>query len=272
MISLLKKANAWLKDIEDWLLWILTAKIVNRNIQSVVDNNIQSSLVKTGKSYDEIMAVVETRGFYILPSVFSGGLLNQMRQEFRNIIDEKSNDFFALDRHEGSVCVRIKPMLTLANAKMFPALYTFCNSSLFRKLTKLYYKNEKFGAEFMTEVFVHETPETNDPLSGKLHWDRAQTLKFWVYLDHVSDATGPMIVEENTAQRNRRLRVDAHEEKEILVGGIDNVLSTTLNKLVPMSAPAGSVLIHNTDASHGASNVSNGMVRRIIRGHCRARK
>lgn len=270
MISFFRRVQAAIDYAASWLSYFLASRGLNKKLQTQLDNEIETSLAKAGESCVEIVNVVKTRGFYILSNALSDDLLNQMRQEFRTIIDEKSNAFYKVDRHEGSVCVRVKPLLTLANARSFSAIHAFFNSAIFRKFTKLYYLDEKAGSEYMTEIFVHETPETNDPLSGALHWDRAQTLKFWVYLDDVSERAGPMIVEENSAERNRKTRTEMHQEKSVLVGGVDNVLSQTSNNLIPMAAPAGSILIHNTDASHGASNVQPGMVRRIIRGHCRA--
>lgn len=271
MISFLRKVQAVIGDSVSRLNCFLASHILNKQLQTKVDNEIEASLAMVSDGYDEIVNAVKTRGFYILPNALSDVVLNQMRQEFRTIIKGESNGSYAVDKHEGSVCVRMKPVLTLENARFFSAIHAFFNSAIFRKLTKLYYLGEKFGSEYMTEIFVHETPETNDPLSGELHWDRTQTLKFWVYLDEVSENAGPMIVEENSAERNRKMRIKMHQEKSTLVGGVDNVLSQTVNNLIPMAAPAGSILIHNTDASHGASNVLPGNVRRIVRGHCRAR-
>lgn len=271
MINFLKKSQAFFYDLVDWFRCLITTLFFNRSLQSSIDSNIRQSIDKAGEKADNILDTVKDRGFYILPSVISTELISKMRVEFRAIIDQRREDFFAVDEHEGSVCVRMKPFFTLSNLLDFPTIYAFYNSGIFRAMTKQYYQADNLDSEYITEIFVHETPETNDPLSGTLHWDRAQTLKFWVYLDDVPESAGPMLVEENSTERNRKLRIKMYSEKTNLVGGVDNVLGQTTNNIVPMSAPAGSILIHNTDASHGASNVETGMVRQIIRGHCRAR-
>lgn len=271
MSDVLKASRTIVSDVIERLKFLMTAHITNKKLQSEVDASIAKSMSKLEDSYEEILSSVKTRGFYIVPSVISDDLLSKMNDEFRSIIDKRSHDFYALDEHEGSVCVRMKPFLTLANAEDFPVIHAFFNTNIFRDLTRRYYRSDNQHSEYVTEIFVHETPETNDPLSGKLHWDRAQTLKFWIYIDDVPKTAGPMIIEEYSATRNKKKRIEMHEEKNTLVGGVDNVLIETTHALVPMTAPAGSILIHNTDASHGASNVEAGMVRRIIRGHCRAR-
>ena len=225
-----------------------------------------------GSSVEEkIVSIVKAVGYVILPGAISDEVLTTMRTEFRSIIDAGNGDFYAVDRHDGAVCVRIKPFFKMNYSRQYPAIFSFYNSGIFRSITKKFYADCDRGSDYLTEIFVHETPETQEPLSDKLHWDRAQTLKFWIYIDDLPEEAGPMLIEPQSSERNKNLRITEHAQKGKLVGGVDNVVATTVKPPIALTAPAGSIMIHDTDASHGASKVLPGHVRRIIRGHCRAR-
>jgi len=257
-------------------------KVTTSPFQSTIDHDIETALMQfddaqggrknTADAEDKIVEIVKTTGYVIMPSAISGDVLEKMYSEFRSIIDAEEGDFCAVDRHDGAVCVRMKPFLRTNYSRQYPAIFAFYNADAFRSITRKYYTDCERGAEYVTEIFVHETPETSDPLSGKLHWDRAQTLKFWIYVDELPEEAGPMLIEPGSGPRNREIRVAEHVGKDKLVGGVDNVVEATRQETTVLAAPAGSIMIHDTDASHGASEVMPGYVRRIIRGHCRARK
>ena len=117
MNSFLKRGKVLFADVATWLNHFLILNKLNKPLQTQVNNEIQASLSNVLESCDTIVNVVKNRGFYILPNVLSDDLLNKMRQEFRTIVDKTSDEFYGVDRHEGSVCVRVKPALTLSNAK-----------------------------------------------------------------------------------------------------------------------------------------------------------
>jgi Phytanoyl-CoA dioxygenase (PhyH) len=255
--------NPWEQKIE------MEVNEIQNSLQGDPDNKgAHGDISGTAKS---IADIVSTKGFLIFPRVLSKEILGKLHSEFRAILTTDVNTFDTVDRHEGAVCVRMMPFFTVNNATRYPAISAFFNARLFHEVTKKYYAGSNNGFDYISEIFVHETPETNDPLSGKLHWDRAQTLKFWVYLDDIPLEAGPMRVEPDSVQRNKKIRIQSHNEKGTLVGGVENVVESPVLAPIVLTAPAGSILIHDTDASHGATEVMPGHVRKIMRGHCRAR-
>ncbi|PHS70958.1 MAG: hypothetical protein COB23_01500 [Methylophaga sp.] len=240
------------------------------SVQSEVDKKIITAIDSEGVDVNDIVDEVRKNNYLIIPNVFTGEVLEKMRAEFRAIIDSSEGVTSGIDRHDGAICVRMKPFFRIKNFIRYPTIYAFYNSNVLRSITRLFYAGST-GFFHVSEAFVHETPETIEPLSGKLHWDRAQTLKYWVYLDDLPEDAGPMLIEPHSAARNRNTRIESYTEKKELIGGVDNIVETPIINLVALSAGAGSILVHDTDASHGASRVMPGYVRRIIRGHCRAR-
>lgn len=235
---------------------------IERSIDNVID-------AQGSYSVENIVETVKSQGYIIIPSVFSGQTLNLIAEEFHSIIAENKK-FDVVDYHDGATCVRMHPFFRVKYLHDYPALFSFYNSSVLRAITKLFYSDAPKGYEHVAEIFVHETPETSSPLSGKLHWDCLQTLKYWVYIDDLSDEAGPMLIEPKSIERNNSTREKLLKSQDLLVGGKDNIVEVPEQGLVSLSGLAGSILIHDTDASHGASPVKPGYTRRIVRGHCRA--
>lgn len=218
---------------------------------------------------NDLAEQVRSEGVVLLPGAVTGELLENVRKEFRQIIDTSSNSPYVVDEHEGAVCVRVLPRSSF-DVQSFPAISAFLDSYVFREIARCFYRPEAPGFSFNNTVFVHETPETTSPLSGKLHWDRTQALKFWLYVDDVPLEAGPMRIHPGSTERNKSERIERRQKSEQLEGGKDNVVSAKPEETRFLTGPAGTILLHDSDCSHGASPVSNGHVRRIIRGHCRA--
>ena len=251
-------------------------EVDNKLNKSILDfDNHESDVGNKSKGEEDacqsIVSKVNSDGYVILPSVFSGEILESFKSEFRKIIDSAENSTYQVDRKGDTTCVRVEHH-DKHDFKIYPATSAFFNSTILKDITKVFYKDSENGFDFNTEIFVHETPETNNPISEAMHWDRAQTLKFWVYVDDLPVEAGPMMIETGTVEKNKATRIDKHTSKKVLIGGVDNILEVDESNVIPLSAPAGSVMIHDTDASHGASKVMPGYVRRIMRGHCRAKK
>ena len=218
---------------------------------------------------DLVAQMVKEDGFMVLHDVFDNNMLSSLRTEFDSIILSADNLSSNVDRHDGATCVRISPMQCLSSI-VYPTILAFFHSRIFQSIASNFFSGNPGDFSFNSEIFVHETPETPSPLSGTLHWDKRPTLKFWIYVDHVPWQSGPMVVERGSAFRNTMTR----ERKIRNCAGdfslIDNSVTPDTTSLVNLTGNAGSVVIHNTDASHGATPVQPGFVRRIIRGHCRA--
>jgi hypothetical protein len=218
-----------------------------------------------------VVDTVSTKGYMLFSEIISDETLDKLRSEYHSILTSDVNTFRDVDRHDGAVCVRMQPFFKISNFTRYPATSAFFNANLFYEITEEFYAGSKGGFGYMTEIFVHDTPETNTPLSEKLHWDRAQTLKFWIYLDDVPAEAGAMRIEPDSVERNKKIRIDEHDKKGVLIGGVENIVELPVIDPIALAAPAGSILIHDTDASHGSHPVMQGYTRKIMRGHCRAK-
>jgi len=212
---------------------------------------------------------VRNEGVILFPAAITGLLLDALRDEFQQMIETSDSSPYIVDRHDGAICVRIDPRPSL-DKKAYPATNAFFDSYVFRAIARSFYQSESQGFNFNNTIFVHETPETTSPLSGKLHWDRTQALKFWIYIDDIPMEAGPMRIHPGSTPANKVERIDKRRQAEHLEGGKDNVVDAAPEEIRYLAGPAGTVLIHDSDCSHGASPVTSGQFRRIMRGHCRA--
>jgi ectoine hydroxylase-related dioxygenase (phytanoyl-CoA dioxygenase family) len=143
-----------------------------------------------------------------------------------------------------------------------------------------------FGAPFMAEVaraiygqvevvlnhqvyvnLNHGTPEPIRQLPFVPHFDKIQTLKFFVYLTDTSARTGAMGVVPGSHLANREERLACYEENPDF-RAVRNLVSG--EELLPVEAPAGTLFVFDTDVTHEAGHVAIGEERRIMRGHTRS--
>jgi hypothetical protein len=248
--------NAYRQDIDQQL----GARIVETKTP------IPAGLTAPGPiGIDTIAEHVAQNGALVLPEVIGGESLDAMRAEFRSLIDSGEASGFPVNRHQGSVNVRVDRE-TLSQAQ-YPAISAFYSADIFRKITARYFQEQPF--HFNTEIFVHETPPTVAPLSGALHFDKRHTFKFWIYLDDLPAEAGATLIVPGSIVENRRLR-EAAASKAASFDDVENITPERASQAVPLTGAAGSIMILDTDCYHGAAPVMSGHIRRIMRGHCRS--
>jgi hypothetical protein len=216
---------------------------------------------------ESVVSLLKLRGYVVIPGALNGALLENVCNEFERAFECQDNVFYGVDRHEGSTCLRLKPLWGLRNLFKFKNIMSFYACSVIERIA-----SEYFGArsiDYISEVFIHRTPATENPLSGNLHWDRHQTLKFWIYVDDVDNNSGAMRIIPESHHVNSRTRLSKGPRGE-LIGGVDNLCQSG-NEFY-LSGCKGSLMIFDTDLCHGASPVSFGFERKIIRGHCRIKE
>jgi hypothetical protein len=116
-------------------------------------------------------------GFVLILKALSAEVVAKLRSEFDEMISDAENLPYKADRHDGAVCIRVWPRDSLSSTK-YPLTAAFFNMDVFKRIAEKFYSASRSDIVFNDEIFVHETPDTKEPLSMKLHWDRVQTLKF----------------------------------------------------------------------------------------------
>jgi len=249
---------------------LLLDKCLSDLVKSLANDSYSDldEVERSKKVASDIALDVKNKGYLLIPSVLPMELIKNLRLEFDHIISNANQLPYKVDSHNGSICVRVRPRWSLLS-QGYPITSAIFDCELFRQISEAFYCVGEEQLTFNSEIFVHETPVTTQPLSKSLHWDRSQTLKFWIYVDDVPLEAGPMRVVPGSAKSNRARKSTLSKKNTGLKGGVDNLADESGADTEHLTGASGTILIHDTDCSHGATNVSSGYVRRIMRGHTR---
>ena len=178
----------------------------------------------------------------------------EVRQQLGCPIDEYDNMInLRLDREKYRVA--------------FPKTMDFFGQDFMRDLATTFFRPDDFKLNY--EIFstiLSETkgPQTKPPFA--LHFDKWHCLKFFVYLSDTDERNGAMRATPGSIVRNRPVRQGAMTQLSN-VEEMENVVPEPAEPSIPISGPAGTMFIFDTDMNHGASRVEAGFTRRTIRTH-----
>ena len=212
----------------------------------------------------EVVDKLRRFGVVVLPNLIEGAALDNMRAEFRALLDhlELLGQKFQVTDDAENRCVRLDR--ATMEVEIAPETAAFYDAPLLAKIAEFYYGHEDFVLN--RQIFVHETLPTERPLSGDLHFDVSRMLKFWIYLEDGREDSGAIRMSPGSNLLFGKLR-EEFSDRLIPKAQICNKVDETAHPAMPIEAPAGSLVIFDTDTAHGAGRVAPGKVRRIVRGH-----
>lgn len=133
-----------------------------------------------------------------------------------------------------------------------------------RKLSTEYFANR---VNLNSEIFIGlDQPGTNH-IAQDLHFDIIPTLKFFLYLNDVTESNGAFscVPKSHTLTKDIRSK---HKGIDFDSREITREHNFAEDEIIPVEASAGSLIIFTTEVWHKAGKVANGE-RRIMRGHTR---
>jgi hypothetical protein len=212
----------------------------------------------------EIVATVRRWGIAVLPGFVSPEPLAALNAEFDRFMTSRAELPFARDEFENLANIRV--VRDRLDVGAFPATGDFFSQKLMTEVADNYYGVG--GYRLNGEIFVSNLSETHGPQTAPpfaLHFDKINVLKFFIYLTETDENNGAMRALPGSNRRNRAVREAAMRTSAIK--GIANVLPEPLTPSLPVTGPAGTMFVFDTDVCHGATAVQPGRVRRTMRGH-----
>jgi hypothetical protein len=215
-------------------------------------------------SIEDIIDTVRRWGIIVFPGHVQGEQLVKLNTEFDSLIANGRQLGFASDEYGNIKNIRVNRDKLDSNT--YPQTARFFGDSLMSDVADVYYGlgNHKLN----WEIFVSELTETTDSQTKPpfaLHFDKRNVLKFFLYLTDTDERNGAMRALPGSNYFNRIAREDAM--RKMTIADIENVLPEPAVPSVPISGPAGTLFIFDTDVCHGASAVQPGFTRRTMRGH-----
>ena len=108
--------------------------------------------------------------------------------------------------------------------------------------------------------------------NGWLHFDRHWRLKFFIYLTDIDRSSGAFNCSVGSREVGSKLRLNAWGAKEY--EGVKNRIDLDYPELLekwpcePVEAPAGTLIVFDTDTFHKGGKCDDGKERLIVRLHC----
>jgi ectoine hydroxylase-related dioxygenase (phytanoyl-CoA dioxygenase family) len=213
-----------------------------------------------------IADAVREWGIAVFPGFLSGETLDVLNSEFDQIIDlhRDGNGPFSSDNYDNIVNVRLQRESIPQGAIPVTAAL-FAHADL-KAVSDAYFHGEPYTLNreiFVSNLEETRTEQTKPPFAD--HFDKLNLFKFFFYLSDTDETNGAMRAAPGSNQVIRAHRLKAVEE--IRVKSVDNIVHGDVPSL-PITGPAGTLFIFDTDVCHGAGKVSAGKSRRTMRGHC----
>ena len=213
---------------------------------------------------DEVVEVLRRYGIAVLRGA-AAEPLPALCEEFGRAFEAGAAGVDSLHGHPTNPDGRVARSTTRnLDPQRFPATRSLWLSARFREIAELYYAPH---AVLTNEhlFFTHELPSLQEILPW--HFDREQSLKFWVYLSDCDASSGAFEYAPGS-HREGHLRANYHLLKGLPQSRIPNDIPA--DEVVggrPIEGAAGDLVIFDADGFHKGGRVEPGRERRVVRGH-----
>ena len=229
-------------------------------------NKSQLDKFVTEKDVDSVLHKLRRYGLSIVPNYLDENLIKTLKTEFdKAIITDHSSISEKYDHptNENGKVTRISAYHKNAK-KEFPSIINLFFDPFMENISKLFFSPHKFD---FNEVIIcsHELSSKKKILPW--HFDRIQSLKFWFYLNNVSDKNGSLKYSPGSHWEGK-YRAGYHLLQGKTVGDIPNDIDDDLiQNPISINLNAGDLLIFDSDGFHAGGVVKSGNERKVLRAH-----
>jgi ectoine hydroxylase-related dioxygenase (phytanoyl-CoA dioxygenase family) len=220
---------------------------------------------------NEVIITLQSDGVLVLDNYFDLEFINLLKKEYQNILDKKddSNDR-SIYTHADKDYVFVKSVSIKEPSQInnYHCLKTITKDINFYELTSKYF-NKKFYYQkfFLAKTkFTSDTKEIFDKKNTYIpHTDELHFLKFFIYLDDTDEKNGCFFALPKTHKNNKKIRrewISDGKHRNLR----DKEVYDKTNKLLPVRAKKGSVIVFDTDVTHRAGVIeSKELSRNVVR-------
>jgi len=229
---------------------------------------VMSYILKKKASISDIVSCVRENGVAKIDSFYDDYLVEEIKKEATLALKE---DNLGSRGYNFGMSTRIGSFEQQRENR--PAIYTVFGSSWMHQAAGIYLE----GQPSFNELFITHEFKNNSGLArnGYLHFDRIHTFKYMLYLTDCDEDSGPFSCIPETHKIARKLREETWNREN----SYDNLknrifvdypeLGVKEADLVPITGPAGTLIIFDTDMFHLGGRVRPGKERLLIRLHVR---
>ena len=212
----------------------------------------------------EIISEIEEIGYYVIENFVDN--IQDVRCEVEDILANVNDD----SSYKFGKAFRLQP--SEDTLKSYPSLKNLFLTPWFHSLAKQYLKKEQLYSEiFMTHEYRNDRGmEAN----GYLHFDKFSTFKYMIYLTDADETSGAFSCVPGTRIDGQFLRERAwaagYEHKDIKNKPLldyNDGCGYSIEDIKPICAPAGTLIIFDTDLFHLGGRIKENNERKLLRFH-----
>jgi hypothetical protein len=210
-----------------------------------------------------VLELVERYGVVLMPAYLQGERLAAVKGEAERLLDDEKVGVIERDYAVGR---SISVYRDKWQPERYPAMAKLMETPLMREVASGY-----MGANcsFNHHFFVTRETRAGEPITD-LHYDRLETLKFFIYMLDTDRSNGAFECVPGSHRMVQEIR-DYHLKRGARIFDLPNLKAPEwLGKPVPMEGPAGTMIIFTTDVFHQGGIVSPDRERWVVRAHTRA--
>lgn len=215
---------------------------------------------------ETIVDALRRDGVCVLYGIYAG-MLDRLAHAFEDSfihLPPTLGDLVALNPREQRL---VKANWNSKVAQAMPELIDIACHPLFSAIGEVYFRSAHLCAHslYINECYGLEQRSANNQF--KLHFDKVHSLKWFVYIDDVAVDDGPLEVVPGEQRTFLEARIAQYQGCALsaMDGNIDP--SGLEGRIEPITGPAGTVILFDTDLPHRGGHVMPGRRRRIIRSH-----
>lgn len=210
----------------------------------------------------EIVSQVNDNGAAVIPKLFSGEALERLNYEFSNAFT-RTYECIQQVRHEPGK--QLWCHTELMNKEEFPAVEAVFINSLFKKISREIIVGSEVGEDFAFHHKIAFTHEFKPITITDVHFDALRALKFFIYLVDVDESNGAFRFAKGTHIENSKYRAEFLRQGGQLRDLFNVAGSNEAIDLKPICAPAGTLIIFDTDTFHQGGELQEGKERKVMR-------
>lgn len=222
-----------------------------------------------------VAETVREHGVAILPNFFSGSQLRNLTREFQWLMGKPPVLGRGLwgeeDIHDGD-----RYRAVILNRKFLPSSHvpvtTMVFGSDFMNAVTRHYYGPDIHVQLNGQLWATEAHGTlgniKDNAVFRVHFDGNNFFKFFVYLTDTTEANGAFHVVPGSLEANREFRREKIAQGSLSVE--ESCMGDQEKRAVPIEAPAGTLIVFDSDIGHKAGTFTSDKKRLVIRGHTKA--